>query len=120
VFDLQSGDRWEGYQAQREEILRYIDELPISGVLWVAGDFHLGSMGRVARTGLGAEQVEVLVGPGAQNGNVLAATLGPPQFYWASSENNYTELAFDPASRTVDVRFHNGEGFVIASHTYEL
>jgi alkaline phosphatase D len=120
LFDVLTVDRWEGYPAQREELLGFIDEMAIDGVVWVAGDFHLASMGRVAASGAGSTQLEVLVGPGGQNGNVLAGTLGPPQFDWSSRENNYTELALDPERRTVDVRYHDGGGRLLATRTYTV
>lgn len=107
------GDRWEGYPTQRDEILRFIDETPIDGVLWIGGDFHFASAGRVSRDGAGATQAEILVGPGAQIGNPAAWLLRDPQFDWASTTNNYTSLELDPALPRITVRWHDGGGSVI-------
>jgi alkaline phosphatase D len=110
-FDFASRDRWEGYAAQRTEILDHIDDMAIEGVFWVAGDFHLASAQTVGRAGAsGATQFEVLVGPGAQTPNALAGTLGAPQFRWAAGTNNYSTLDLDPMTRTITVRWIAGDG----------
>ena len=113
AFDVARGDRWEGYPTQRTEILRHIDDNAVRGVLWISGDFHLASMGRVSTSGPGATQSEVLVGPGAQNGNLLAATLGGPQFDWATSSDNYAMLELDPARALIRVWYYDASGSVM-------
>ena len=120
AFDLARNDRWEGYGAQRDEILQHIDDNAIGGVLWVSGDFHMASMGRVSPSGVGASQIEVLVGPGNNNPNVLAATLGGPQFDWATSSNNYAVLELDPATAEVRIWYHDADDLVIETRTYAL
>lgn len=120
LFDVQQQDRWEGYAAQRTEILSHIDDQGIRGVLWVAGDFHLASSQRVATSGPGASQVEVLVGPGAQTGNVLAATLAAPQFDFATGENNYAMIDLDPTLRRATVWWVSGSGSVIQVREHDL
>jgi len=120
AFDLAADDRWEGYAAQREEILRFVEDAGIGGLLWVAGDFHLGSMGRVAASGLGSTQVETLVGPAAQTGNVLAAILGGPQFDWATSRDSYTVIELDPGTSMVRLWFRDASDSVLETRTYLL
>jgi alkaline phosphatase D len=113
-------DRWAGYPAQREEILRHIEQLRIPGVLWVSGDFHLGSMGHIASTGLGSTAVEVLAGPGAQTANLavplLQALVSP--FDFVTGINNYVALHLNPATRECRVVFHDGANTVLASRIY--
>lgn len=105
-FDAAPEDRWEGYPAQREEILAFIDDEEIPGVLWVAGDFHLASVQRVSVSGPGQKQNEILVGPGAQVGNPLAIGLSlRDQFDWSSTRNNYTVISLDPISETVSLEY---------------
>lgn len=120
VFDVQQGDRWEGYDAQRREILQHVEDRAIPGVLWVSGDFHLASAQRLAPSGLGSTQREILVGPGAQSGNVLAGTLGPPQFDFGSTTNNYTVLELDPGAGTVRCVWVRGDGSTLEDRTYTL
>ncbi len=120
AFDLAQNDRWEGYAAQRTDILRFIDDNAIGGVLWLAGDFHLASAGRVATSGPGSTQIELLAGPGAQTGNLLATVLGAPQFDFATRENNYTVLELDPTRVRVRAWWYDGSGSVIEVFEYDL
>ena len=114
-------DRWEGYATQRREILEHIDSMSIRGVFWVAGDFHLASAQTVATgTAPGAAQFEVLVGPAAQSPNILAGSLGAPQFRWAAGTNNYSVLELDPVARTITVRWIDGTGAEIHVETFDL
>lgn len=121
-FDLQQQDRWEGYPAQRAEILTHIDANAIPGVLWLAGDFHLASAGKVGASAgdPGGSQVEILAGPGAQTGNLLATFLRDPQFQFSSTENNYTVLELDPETTRIRAYWINGSGSVIETLEYDL
>lgn len=120
VFDAAMNDRWEGFPEQREEILAHIDDNAIAGVIWLSGDFHLASLGRVAESGLGATQLEILSGPGGQTQNPLWSILYAPQFDWASGTNNYTAIHLDPVTRQVRVVFIDGSGQPIEDRTYTL
>ncbi len=120
LFQTTVHDRWEGYPAQRTRILSFIDELRIPGVLWVSGDFHLGSMGRASLEGPGASQVEVLVGPGANFSNPSPSYPAPPQFDWSSGINNYAVLDLDPSSGGVTVRYHDARDRVLVEKRYQL
>jgi alkaline phosphatase D len=116
-----AGDRWEGYPAQRTEILDFIDDMGIEGVLWVSGDFHLGSIGNVGGMGApGANQLEVLAGPGAQLPNPLSFALGAPMWDFATEQNNYVTLGLDPATRELTVTFHRPDGGVLTTRSYTL
>jgi alkaline phosphatase D len=120
LFDFAQNDRWEGYRAQREEILQHIDDEALTGVLWVAGDFHLASAQRVASSGPGSAQIEVLVGPGAQSGNPLAASITSAQFDFATGTNNYTLLDLDPALTRVRASWVDASGSVVETREYDL
>lgn len=108
-------DRWQGYPLQREEILGFIDSKAIKGVLWVAGDFHFPSVGRIATEGRGSTSIEVLAGPGAQKANPLGAGVWlSGQFDYSSLNNNYVSLHFNPATMEVEVAFNViGEEYVL-------
>lgn len=119
-FESTADDRWQGFPEQRQQILSFIDDEKIPGVLWVAGDFHLACMGRVAKTGVGSTQIEVLVGPGGQSPNASPTYPGPPQFDWSTGINNYTALALDPATRVVTVTYVDGRGRQLTQRAYSL
>jgi alkaline phosphatase D len=105
-------DRWEGYAAQREELLSFIAGEPIAGVWFVAGDFHLGLVHRVETLGRDSRLWEIAVGPGCQIPRD-PASLVSSQILHMSAENAYTTLRFDPDTGSVQVRFVNEFGKVL-------
>ncbi len=120
AFDFASKDRWEGYAAQRTAVLKYIEDNKIPGVFWLSGDFHLAAMARVATSGVGASQLEALVGPGDNAANPLAFSLGKPQFDWSSGTSNTTTIALDPATRKITLTWIDGAGKTLFSGSYTL
>ena len=118
VWDAYPTDRWEAYGAQRTELLRYIDDAQIGGVLWLSGDFHLAFISKVSTSGPGSTQREVLCGPGGQNSNVLVSTLVAPQFSFATGTNNYTTLKLDPTYGSVTVGYHDTDGVQFYSESF--
>ena len=61
-----SEDNWQGFPAQREELLTRLEATGAQGVMFLSGDFHFACFGRVAKSGPGSTLFEALVGPGAQ------------------------------------------------------
>lgn len=120
LFGLQTHDRWEGYPAQRTELLEHIDSKGITGVLWVSGDFHLGTVGRVSREGPGSKAIEALVGPGGQRANTSPTYPSPPQFDFATGVNNYVLIDLDPATVTARLQYVSGAGKTLQDRTYAL
>jgi alkaline phosphatase D len=62
-------DRWEGYPAEREEILNFISENDIKNVVFLTGDLHVNFMGDVrlnSLTSLMPIVKEIIAGPIAQ------------------------------------------------------
>lgn len=97
-------DRWEGFPRQREEILRHIDFHQIKNLLWVSGDFHFASLGRVSYDGPGSEQMEVLAGPGAQIPNVAGLSMKlSSRFDWIHVRNNYVTIACDVKNERFEI-----------------
>lgn len=107
VWDVAADDRWEGYPKQRRELFDWIDEHDIADVWFVAGDFHVGFVGRIqsSRPGRSGRMWEVAVTSG--NVNPLGAVLQPPQFRYGSSEPRLVTVTFDPATGDVTARFYN-------------
>ena len=124
-FSAFTGDSWVAYPKERASILEYIEDEGIAGVLWVSGDHHFASVGKVTgplQLGAGKSALEVLAGPGAQTANPAYATLQANQSRWpfASGTNNYTTFAFDPDAGTVRVAFHDGAGAELFSRDFML
>lgn len=118
LFDVQASDRWEGYAAQRNEILDFIVSHGIQGVWWLSGDFHLGSVGMLETSGPWSRMREVLMGPGGNNENPLWRTLGAPQFDFATGASNYTLFRADPIARTLEIAFIDARGETLFQRRY--
>lgn len=106
-------DRWEGYAAQREELLAHIANEPVDNVWFVSGDFHLGLVHRVEVTGRDSRLWEIATGPGCQVPRDPLSLASPQQILHLSAENAYTTFRFDPETNTVQVRFVNELGKVL-------
>lgn len=109
-------DRWQGYAAQREALLSFLDQSGLDNVWFLSGDFHLGLVMHLEKTGPRAKYREILGGP-VGNVNPLSLTLEPgqevnrkiafppAQFDYAAGAFQATTLVFDPAANTVRVIF---------------
>lgn len=112
-----SGDRWQGYASQREEILDFLVDEDIHDVYFLSGDFHVGFVGRVEATGPRSRFWEIAVGPSGNLGNPLAGLIeidpfeyGPlifpeDQFLYGKGRLAATTLVFNPFSGGVRVKF---------------
>lgn len=78
-----SADRWEGYAAQREKVLGFIDEHALDNVWFLSGDIHVGTIMRVEKVGPRRKYFEICAGPAG----------------------NINPLTFDPKANTVRVMF---------------
>ncbi len=108
-------DRWQGYPEQRSEILSFIAEQYITGVLWVTGDFHLGGVGLVdLEGGVAEDEWEVMTGPSGSPINPMAEYLSPTERFPSIVDTwNYTYFEADPGTGTVIVRFIDDDGDII-------
>jgi alkaline phosphatase D len=120
LFDFASIDRWEGYGAQRAELLDAIVQNGVTGVLFVSGDFHLGASAAVEGSGPWSGLREVLMGPGDQKANPLWNTLPSPQFEFTTGTSNVTLFEADPEASppTIRVTFVDGKGNTLFDKTY--
>ncbi len=62
-LELSPYDRWEGYQAERSGLLRFIGERRIANVVWLAADTHATLVKDVLLDGEKTGMVEVVTGP---------------------------------------------------------
>ena len=100
LFALATSDRWEGYAAQREELLSHIKSSEIEGVLFVSGDFHVCFIGRIDPDG---DLWEVAMTSG--NGSILGDYLEDDQFIYGTSKAHVTLVTLDPEALTVTIEF---------------
>lgn len=119
---LMAHDRWQGYPAQREEILDHIVNEGIENVWWLTGDFHLGSVNRLQSSGPYAAMWEIMMGPGGNDGNPIWSLVNgdleiyppeeiipPHQFDFFYGHKATTIVTFDPIRDVVHVLFFDAE-----------
>lgn len=110
-------DKWEGYPAQREEILDYVQAEGLKGVWWLSGDLHFGSIGGIGATGARRAMHEVLMGPGGTTARTNI-TLSATQFDAVIEEKNYTSFRVDPLAKELTVEFLGENGKSLYKKTY--
>jgi alkaline phosphatase D len=108
-------DRWQAYEAQREELLNFIVDENIEHVLFMSGDFHLGLVMRVEKEGPRRRMWEIAAGPGGNSGNPLSLVWESPanrpvgfpkeQFAYCGGIPAVTTVALNPKDNTVTVKF---------------
>jgi len=105
LWDFALNDRWEGYKAQRTEILNHIINNNIQNVVWLSGDFHTGSVAPVddPSTPWG-KMWEINMGPGG-NTNILGDSGKIPNFLWNTGKMNATVIVFDPFQNSIYVKY---------------
>jgi alkaline phosphatase D len=111
---LGDDDRWDGYPEQRTEILDWIAEHAIPGVLWVAGDFHWGAVATIGRPGDPYDdRYEVFCGPSGSLINPIAAFAQPDHYPVVVRDWNAVVFEADPDAGTVRVRFEGDAGLLV-------
>lgn len=116
-----SEDRWEGFSAQRSELLDHIASDGVEGVFWVTGDYHIGAAGNVdAAGGPAANQWEVMAGPGGSPINFAANFFSPnDQIPLLVKEHNAVLFEADPDAGTIRFQFIGDDGSVIEERTIQ-
>jgi len=119
VGAIKADDRWQGYPEQRGEIISHIDDNRISGVLWIAGDFHIGGVAKVSPAGEpGENSWEVLCGPGGSPLNPATNLIEPDdRIPVIVGTWNYTHFEVDPDAGTVRVAHVDDAGAVVGERT---
>jgi alkaline phosphatase D len=127
--EIQLEDRWSGFPDQRDEILSFVQDEGIEGVLWLSGDLHYGQVGLVGQAGaLGAADWEVLVGPSGSQINPWPGIVAQGPAYDELQEQYPVLLSartsclfeLDPEIGTVRVRFVDDDDVVLAEMTFDL
>ncbi|MBV71068.1 MAG: hypothetical protein CMH52_06915 [Myxococcales bacterium] len=117
---LSENERWQGFPDQRDELLDFITNSPVDNVWFLSGDFHMGAVWRVEKTGLRRHIWEILCGPGGskQSARYELASSDPSLFetFFEADQVKYvsgdwaaTTLKFDPVTDSVTVTFIDSE-----------
>ena len=121
-FGVAAEDRWDGHPVQKQEILTWIRDEGVSGVLWIAGDFHWGALATVGRPGDPADDMwEVFCGPGVSGINPLVFLINADDHYpLVVREHNYVAFECDPMAQTIQLAFIGDDGAVIETETLQF
>jgi len=65
-------DRWEAYPEERAELLDFITDNDLQGILFIGGDFHQTALTRIEPEGPANRLLEFITGAVSSNNNLLA------------------------------------------------
>ena len=117
IWKVVIGDRWQGYEAQRNELLDFITNEKLKNVWFLGGDYHLGVVARLEKEGARSNLWEIMAGPG---GNIppkillsVIESLGDDLELLAPKEQfdlfrvapSATFITFDPIQDHVRIQF---------------
>ncbi|HEY3304122.1 MAG TPA: alkaline phosphatase D family protein [Candidatus Binatia bacterium] len=86
-------DRWEAYARERSDVMRWIEEKKITGVVFVSADLHYAAVARIpGRLGL----KEIVTGPLAAQLNVFGVGYSESVEFFANKTFNYAMITIDP------------------------
>jgi len=88
-------DKWDGFPKERDELLRWIANKKIRGVVFLAADVHYAAVSRVPGT-LGLK--EVTAGPIGAPMNVITNGYAKRFEFWSNETFNYAMITVDPQS----------------------
>ena len=87
------GDRWDGFPRERREILRYINERKIRGVIFLSADMHYAAITNIPKSG-GIK--DITAGPlGAPLNRITNGTASRYDFFLAENFN-FGKITVDP------------------------
>ena len=116
--DLTRSDFWEGYPAQREELLSFIVESDIEGLWFLSGDVHYAAIARVEARGPYSRLREVYMGPAGSGDPGEVVCDGAGQSEVTVRRLNYARFVADPMARILTISFVGAGGDVLCRRTY--
>jgi alkaline phosphatase D len=90
-------DRWDGYPQERAELLQFISEKKIKGVVFICADLHYAAVAKLPGH-LGLKQI--VAGPIAAPMNVLATGNSKRFEFFSNKTFNFGMITIDPNSST--------------------
>ena len=86
-------DRWDGYPKERSEILRYIREKKISGVVFLSADLHCAAVTKIPKSnGL----LDITAGPLAAPLNRVTNSANRRYEFFLAENFNFAKITVDP------------------------
>lgn len=102
-------DRWDGFPAEREELLRWIASKHVTGVVFVTADVHYAAVSRIPGR---LRLKEIVAGPIASPMNVITSGFDRRFEFFSNETFNYAMVTVDPRSSKPHalVEFHDPDG----------
>jgi len=86
-------DRWDGYRKERAEILRYIHEKNIPGVLFLSADLHYAAVTKIPK---GNGLIDITAGPLAAPLNRVTNSAKRRYEFFLAENFNFAKITVDP------------------------
>ena len=112
--DIDAYDRWQGFPAQRQELVDHCAGIP--GVLFLSGDFHVGAAAYIEPpSSVGADLKEILCGPGGSPINSAYAFIPEGgRLPKVVAKHNVTLFECDPTTGNLSVQWIADDGRELA------
>jgi alkaline phosphatase D len=91
-------DRWDGYPAERAEILRYLKEKKITGVIFLSADLHCAAITRIPK---GNGLKDITAGPLAAPLNRITNGTARRYEFFSAENFNFAKITVDPKAHPV-------------------
>jgi alkaline phosphatase D len=86
-------DKWDGFPEERDELLRWIADRKIRGVVFLAADVHYAAVSRIPGP---LKLKEVIAGPIGSPMNVITDGYAPRFEFFSNTNFNYAMITVDP------------------------
>ncbi|MEO6163696.1 MAG: alkaline phosphatase D family protein [Candidatus Binatia bacterium] len=86
-------DRWDGYPKERAEILRYIRQKKIPGVVFMSADMHYAAVTRIPK---GNGLIDITAGPLAAQLNRVTNSANSRYEFFLAENFNFAKITVDP------------------------
>ena len=86
-------DRWDGYPKERSEILRFINEKKLSGVVFLSADLHYAAITKIPKSG---GLVDITAGPLAAPLNRVTNGTNRRYEFFLAENFNFGKITVDP------------------------
>lgn len=86
-------DRWDGFPKEREEILRYIHDKKIAGVVFMSADLHYAAVTKIPR---GNGLIDITAGPLAAPLNRVTNSANSRYEFFLAQNFNFAKITIDP------------------------
>jgi alkaline phosphatase D len=86
-------DRWDGYPKERAEILRYIHEKKIPGVVFMSADLHCAAVTKIPK---GNGVLDITAGPLAAPLNRITNSANRRYEFFLAENFNFAKITVDP------------------------